>query len=147
MTGDRKPAAFVVNTPATEKQPVFSADGRWVAYISDRSGRDEVYVRAFPRDETVHQVSREGGWTPRWRGDGKELFFLNPASTMMAVSIDPAKGTALGAPRELFRTDLRPEYQHRPYDVTQNGERFLVPTMRPGEDFRVVLNWRTLLPK
>ena len=147
MTGDRKPAAFVVNTPATEKQPVFSADGRWVAYISDRSGRDEVYVRAFPRDETVHQVSREGGWTPRWRGDGKELFFLSPASKMMAVSIDPAKGTALGAPHELFRTDLRPEYQHRPFDVTQDGERFLVPTMRPGEDFRIVLDWRALLPK
>ena len=146
MTGDRKPAVFA-NTAATEKQPVFSADGRWVAYISDRSGRDEVYVPAFPRDETVHQVSREGGWTPRWRGDGKELFFLSPASKMMAVSIDPTKGTALGAPRELFPTDLRPEYQHRPYDVTRDGERFLVPTMRPGEDFRVVLNWRALLPK
>ena len=109
--------------------------------------RDEVYIRAFPRDETVHQVSREGGWTPRWRNDGRELFFLSPASKMMAVSIDPAKGTALGAPRELFPTDLRPDYQHRPFDVTRDGERFLVPTMRPGEDFRVVLNWRTLLPR
>jgi eukaryotic-like serine/threonine-protein kinase len=146
MTGDRKPAVFA-NTAATEKQPVFSVDGRWVAYISDRSGRDEVYVRAFPRDETVNQVSRDGGWTPRWRGDGRELFFLSPASKMMSVSIDPTKGTALGAPRELFRTDLRPDFQHRPFDVTRDGERFLVPTMRPGEDFRVVLNWRTLLPR
>ncbi len=146
MTGDRKPAVFA-NTAATEKQPVFSADSRWVAYVSDRSSRDEVYIRAFPRDETVHQVSREGGWTPRWRHDGRELFFLSPASKMMAVSIDPTKGTALGAPRELFPTDLRPDYQHRPFDVTRDGERFLVPTMRPSDDFRVVLNWRALLPK
>ena len=54
---------------------------------------------------------------------------------------------ALGAPRQLFQTDLRPGYQHRPYDVTRDGQRFFVPTMRPGDDFRVVLDWRTLLPK
>ena len=66
---------------------------------------------------------------------------------MMAVSIDPATGTGLGAPRGLFPTGLRHGWQHRPYDVTRDGERFLVPTMRPGDDFRVVLNWRALLPK
>ena len=64
----------------------------------------------------------------------------------MAVSVDPATGATVGVPRELFRTDFRPE-NNRPYDVTRDGQRFLVPTIRPGADFRVVLNWRTLLPK
>ena len=122
--------------------------GDWVRFPCQRKSGRLVYLpRAFPRDETVHQVSRDGGWTPRWRHDGRELFFLSPASKMMAVSIDPTKGTALGVPRELFPTDLRPDCQHRPFDVTRDGERFLVPTMRPGDDFRVVLNWRTLLPR
>ena len=145
MTGDRKPSVFL-KTTYRERQPVFSPDGRWVAYSSDSSGRDEVYIRSFPPNDTVHAVSRHGGWAPRWRGDGKELFFLNQDSTMMAVSIDPSTGTTVGVPRELFRTDFRTE-NNRPYDVTRDGQRFLVPTMRPSDDFRVVLNWRTLLPK
>ena len=147
MAGDRKPSAFL-KTKAAEKEPVFSPDGRWVAYSSDSSGHDEVYIRAFPRDETpTHPVSRGGGWAPRWRSNGEELFFLNLDSTVMAVSIDPATGTTLGVPRGLFPTGLRHGWQYRPYDVTRDGQLFLVPTMRPGDDFRVVLNWRTLLPK
>jgi eukaryotic-like serine/threonine-protein kinase len=144
--GDRKPSVFL-KTKNAEKEPVFSPDGRWVAYSSDSSGRDEVYIRPFPPGDTVHQVSRGGGWAPRWRRDGKELFFLSLDSTVMAVSIDPATGKTLGVPRGLFPTGLRHGYQYRPYDVTRDGQRFLVPTMRPGDDFRVVLNWRTLLPR
>lgn len=144
MVGDRKPSVFL-KTPFEEKQPAFSSDGRWIAYTSDSSGRDEVYIRAFPRDETetAHPVSRSGGWAPRWRRDGKELFFLSLDSKMMAVSVDPAKGATVGVPRELFRT----EFQRGSYDVTQDGQRFLIPTIRPSDDFRVVLNWRTLLPR
>jgi eukaryotic-like serine/threonine-protein kinase len=144
--GDSKPSVFL-NTPKSEKHPVFSPDGRWIAYTSGSSGREQVYIRAFPRNETVHPVSRAGGWAPRWRRDGKELFFLSLDSTVMAVSIDPATGTTLGLPRGLFPTGLRRGWQNRPYDVTRDGQRFLVPTMRPGDDFRVVLNWRTLLPR
>ena len=96
MTGDRKPSAFL-KTAATEKQPVFSADSRWVAYVSDSSGRDEVYIRAFPRDETVHQVSRErrlgAAVAPATEGSSS---FSARTSKMMAVSIDPAKGTSAG---------------------------------------------------
>ena len=65
---------------------------------------------------------------------------------MMAVSVDPAKGTTVGVPGGLFPTGFRPE-NNRPYDVTRDGQRFLVPTLRPSDDFRVVLNWRTLLPR
>ena len=63
------------------------------------------------------------------------------------ISRTPATGTTLGGPRGLFPTGLRHGWQFRPYDVTRDGQRFLVPTMRPGDDFRVVLNWRTLLPR
>jgi Tol biopolymer transport system component len=144
--GDRKPSVFL-KTKAAEKEPVFSPDGRWVAYSSDSSGHDEVYIRPFPHGDSVHQVSRAGGWAPRWRGDGQELFFLSLDSTVHAVSIDPATGTTVGVPRALFPTGLRHGWQFRPYDVTRDGQRFLVPTMRPSDDFRVVLNWRTLLPR
>ena len=65
----------------------------------------------------------------------------------MAVGIDPSSGTAVGVPRGLFPTGLRRGWQYRPYDVTRDGQRFLVPTMRPSDDFRVVLNWRALLPR
>jgi Tol biopolymer transport system component len=146
-SGGAKPMAFVRTSGEKEADPVFSRDGRWVAYTSDRSGRDEVYIRAFPRGETVHQVSRAGGWAPRWSGDGKELFFLSLNSTVMAATVDPATGITTGAPRALFPTGLRHGFQKRPYDVTSDGQRFLVPTMRPPEPFRVVLNWRALLPR
>ena len=145
--GGAKPSVFVKTPDYAETDPVFSPDGRWVAYTSDRSSRDEVYVRAFPRGETVHQVSREGGWAPRWSGDGKELFFLNLESTVMAATIDPSTGIATGVPRALFPTGLRRGFQRRPYDVTTDGQRFLVPTMRPPEPVQVVLNWRALLPR
>jgi Tol biopolymer transport system component len=145
-SGDRKQSRFV-KTQASETDPVFSRDGRWVAYTSDRSGRDEVYVQAFQGDETVHPVSRNGGWAPRWCGDGKELFFLSLDSTVMAAAIDPATGVTREVPRALFPTGLRRGFQKRPYDVTTDGQRFLVPTMRPPDDFRVVLNWRALLPR
>jgi serine/threonine-protein kinase len=146
MAGDRKPSVFL-KTKAAEKEPVFSPDGRWVAYSSDSSGRDEVYIRPFPAGDTVHPVSRTGGWAPRWRSNGQEIFFLSLDSTVMAVSVDPATGTTLGVPRGLFPTGLRHGWQFRPFDVTKDGQRFLVPTMRPSDDFRVVLNWRTLLPR
>jgi serine/threonine-protein kinase len=144
MTGDRKPSVFL-KTTYRERQPAFSPDSRWVAYSSDSSGREEVYIRPFPHGETVHPVSRSGGFAPRWRHDGKELFFVN-GDSMMAVSTDPATGTTVGVPRELFRAEFRPE-NNRPFDVTRDGQRFLVPTIRPSDDFRVVLNWRTLLPR
>jgi hypothetical protein len=65
---------------------------------------------------------------------------------MMAATVDPKTGTTVGAPRELFRTDLGRE-NNRPYDVTRDGQRFLIPTVLPSDDLRVVLNLRALLPR
>ena len=120
-------------------------DGRWVAYQSDASGRYEVVVRPFPDKDPAQTISRDGGMKPRWRGDGKELFFLSPDGTMMAAGFDATIGLPKGVPQPLFPTQL--DFgDNRPYAVDRNGERFLVPI---GADPQViaVMDWRALLPR
>jgi Tol biopolymer transport system component len=118
MTEPPVPRPFVV-TPFNERSPRFSPDGRWVAYQSDQSGRPEVYVRAFVGDASTMLVSRDGGTRPRWRRDGKELFFLAPGGKIMSVAMNG--GAPAAAPRLLFQTndvvDLEP---------AADGNRFIV---------------------
>ena len=95
----RKPVPFV-QTEFNEEQGRFSADGRWVAYVSNESGANEVYVRAFTTDFSGGSasaggsvlVSHGGGTAPRWRGDGRELFYLAPDGKMMAAEISAGPG-------------------------------------------------------
>ena len=145
MSGDRKPTPFLA-TKYSETSGTLSPDGGWMAYQSNASGQHEVYVRPFPSKEPPHQVSREGGTQPAWRGDGKELFFLAPDRTMMAARFDPGTGRVDAAgPQKLFATWLYPGNSH-PYAVSADGQRFLVPV--PLDDSpRLVLDWRTLLPR
>lgn len=113
----------------------FSPDGRWIVYNSFESGRYEVYVRAYPRAERQTRISTNGGLTPRWSRDGRELFFLTLDGTLMAVSIETqARTLTAGPPRALFTAPfaldlhesiLGPRY-HSLYDVSPDGERFLV---------------------
>ena len=122
------------------------ADSRWVAYSLGQSSRDEVYIRAFPRDErSTHGVAR-GRLGAAVAQQRTGALLSQPGEQVMAVSIDPRRAQPGRAARSCFRL-LRPGCQHRPFDVTRDGERFLVPTMRPSDDFRVVLNWRALLPR
>ena len=86
MSGDRTPKVFLSSTHS-ELNGTFSPDSRWVAYQSNASGRYEILVRPFPNKDPAQTVSRDGGMYPRWRGDGKELFFLSPDWTMMAVRL------------------------------------------------------------
>jgi eukaryotic-like serine/threonine-protein kinase len=142
MTGEREPAVFL-QTPYNEGGGVFSPDGRWIAYHSDVSGRQEVYVRPFPaREGHGILVSREGGRTPRWRGDGEEIFFLSLEGTMMAAAFDPARQQP-AVPHPLFPTHL--VTHNRPYAVTKDGLRFLVPRPLPAAPITVVLNWPVML--
>jgi eukaryotic-like serine/threonine-protein kinase len=85
-SGDGKPSVFL-RTPYDERSGTFSPTGPWVAYESNESGRTEVYVRPFPVGEWRHPISRDGGRAPRWRRDGRELFFLRPDGTLMAARI------------------------------------------------------------
>jgi Tol biopolymer transport system component len=144
MSGDRTPKVFL-SSKHSELNGTFSPDGRWVAYQSDASGRYEVVVRPFPNKDPAQTISRDGGMYPRWRGDGKELFFLSPDGTMMAAGFDATTGVPMGVPQPLFPTKLGVG-NNRPYAVDRNGERFLVPI---GADPRVVAvwDWRALLPR
>ena len=145
MAGDRTPKAYV-NSKSSELHGTFSPDGRWVAYQSNASGRSEIVVRPFPSKDPAQPVSRHGGARPRWRGDGKELFFLSPEGTMMAVGFDATNGAAEGVPRALFPTHIRLEEgdNSRPYAVAKNGDRFLLPIFT-DPPLRAVLDWRALL--
>jgi len=145
MSGDRTPKVFL-SSKHSELNGTFSPDGRWVAYQSDASGRYEVVVRPFPNKEPAQTISRDGGMYPRWRGDGKELFFLSPDGAMMAAGFDATIGLSKGMPQALFRKQLGVVGDNRPYAVDGNGERFLVPI---AADPRVVavMDWRALLPR
>src|SRR5580658_2257585 len=107
----------------------FSPDGKWVAYASDESGAWEIYVTSFPSAAGKWQVSRGGGAEPRWRGDGKEIFYIAPNGILMAVPVSSAGTFAAGNPAPLFRTQLRAQVSSTDqfsYDVTRDGQRFLV---------------------
>ncbi len=144
MTGDRKPTIFL-STQQARHGGVFSPDGRWIAYDSDATGRNEVYVRPFPAREGVFPISRDGGSHARWRDDGKELFFLAPDRTMMAARIDAARSFTASVPQPLFPSQLGSP-GNRPYAVTRDGQRFLIP-IEAHEPLRTVMDWRALLPR
>jgi len=120
-----------------------------MAYTSNESGQVQIYVQSFPKSGGKYLISREGGAEPRWRGDGKELFFLAPDGTMMAASIDAAKDFQATVPTPLFRTGLIASSANHPYVVTRDGSRFLVPVIERAmpSPLTVRLNWPAALPK
>jgi Tol biopolymer transport system component len=142
MVGDRKPRPFL-RTRFNERGPAFSPDGKWVAYASDVTGRWEIYLRRFPAGEEAIRVSSETGQLPRWRRDGKELFFLSRGGMLTAVDVDLGDGT-VGRARPLFQPILERNCC-RTYAVSRDGQRFL--TIRPTSNppVAVVLNWQARL--
>ena len=130
LFGDRKPFALLDSPALTQNWASFSPDGKWVAYTSTESQLQEVYVTPFPANGGRKvQVSRGGGFQARWRRDGKELFFLGLDRTLMAADIS-STGTIFTAQpaRPLF--DMTFAYaQYRAYDVSADGQRFLVNTL------------------
>lgn len=111
-----------------------SPDGRWLAYESQESGATEIVVRSFPGAGDRRQVSVGGGSQPRWRGDGKELFFVSPDRKIMSVEVRNAPAFEAGAPRALFQTRILPAVEARNhYDVTSDGQRFVVNSRRPDD--------------
>ena len=155
--GDRKPWVFL-KTRFNESWGQFSPDGRWVAYMSNESGRMEIYVRPFAAPEASGaaanpaaaqwQVSTAGGIHPRWRSDGKELYYIGPDGRMMGAPIT-ATATTLepGAPVALFPTRIsgggRDNQQGRQYDVARDG-RFLINTVLDDASSPITLlqNWK-----
>jgi Tol biopolymer transport system component len=146
---DKRPNLFL-STLATEWHPVFSPDGRWVAYTSDESGRYEVYVQPFPARGGKWQVSPEGGNQPIWAPDGKELFYMSPDNKLMEADVSGTPATfQAGSPRVLFETRLKGLLGRR-YDVSPDGKRFLINSMIgevKGNPMTLVENWAAELEK
>jgi WD40-like Beta Propeller Repeat len=142
-----KPYAFL-ESQHDENYGKFSPDGKWVAYSGDESGQPQVYVVAFPGPGGTWQVSAAGGAFPRWRGDGRELFYLSLDGKMMSVAVDGTIGAFRAeAPRALFPAPvaLQAGYQ---YAVTSDGERFLVNTaVAASVPVTVVSDWTLVLKK
>ena len=153
IAGDRTPSVFL-QTPFREGYAAFSPDGRWVAYESNESGRNEIYVRPFVAPGAAPaagggqwQVSTAGGIYPRWGPDGRELYYLNPAGALMAAPITVTGATfAPGAPIVLFPTRIvgggEDTAQGRQYDVAPNG-RFLINTEldSAAAPITLLMNW------
>jgi len=158
LEGNRKPFPFP-HTGLTEGSGQFSPDGRWVAYMSDESGRPEVYVRSFLADSSDPYsggggkwlISDGGGFFPQWRADGKELYYNDARSRMVAVDVSANPGFKVGVPELLFPTPIEnPLGLPGQWDVTSDGERFLISAQSSQSThapFTVVSNWPALLTR
>jgi eukaryotic-like serine/threonine-protein kinase len=149
LTGDRKPFPLL-QTQFGEANGQISPDGRWVAYRSNESGRNEIYVAPFPGPGGKWQISTAGGYFPRWRHDGSEIFYLTPDNRLMVASVNgKGPGIEVGAVKPLFPTRIvfAGGYQ---YDVSADGQRFLIdtaPEQATSSPITVVLNWTAGLKK
>ena len=150
LFGDGKPFP-IVQTAFEEMEPEVSPDGKWMAYQSNESGRREIYITAFPAGGAKWQVSTSGGTSARWRRDGKELFFLDPADEIVAVDVN-ASGNAvrLGVPHALFQNVGIAQREYGPFDVTADGKEFVLnggSLKEGGDPFTLVLDWPAELKK
>ena len=145
IDGDRTPIP-IVRTPGTASNGAFSPNGAWVAFQSNESNRFEIYVQPFPKGDKV-RISTGGGVQPRWRPDGKELFYIDPDNQLMAVPVDfSTLPPSIGTPAPLFRAQWG-QLPHHPgmwtYSVSRDGQRFLVDVLRETvSPITVLLNWK-----
>ncbi|HYT68744.1 MAG TPA: protein kinase [Vicinamibacterales bacterium] len=150
LDGDRKGRAFI-DTAAVEFGPEFSPDGKWVAYVSNESGDEDIYVVPYPGPGAKHRITVKGGASPVWSRDGRELFFQT-SEGLMAVPVTAGADIAFGAPRRLFGGDFMIDSREdgpRAYDVAPDGKRFLMfrstfPDTAPPA-FHVLLGWASSL--
>jgi eukaryotic-like serine/threonine-protein kinase len=154
LAGDGTPSGTATpfaNTAYSEEQGRFSPDTRWIAYASDESGRSEIYIQPFPAPPnggSKTPISRDGGSQPRWRRDGKELFYSSPDGKLMAVDVTQGPIFKASAPKTLFQVPVA-QIGHNVggsqvlgWDVAPDGKRFLIDTATIStEPVTVVLNW------
>jgi Tol biopolymer transport system component len=132
MTGERKPSLFL-KTAALEGGAVFSPDGHWIAYVSNDSGRFEIYLKPYPGPGERIQISKEGGAEPMWGKESWELFYRNVAKVMV-VKITPGTPIGIGQPQLLFEKKFeRSPGSRANFDVTPNGQRLLMVQLVEGK--------------
>ena len=148
LFGDRKPFPYA-HGPSNESQGQFSPDGKWMAYVSDESGTDEIYVASLPTPGGLRLVSTGGGNRPRWRRDGQELFYIASDHKLMAVSVKTGATFAAGTPRALFETKVPNLVLSQSYSVSADGQRFLLtaPLDVPSTPLTLIQNWTAGLNK
>jgi DNA-binding winged helix-turn-helix (wHTH) protein/Tol biopolymer transport system component len=133
----------LLNTTFNEAQARLSPDGHWVAYVSDRSGTQEVYVQRYPELDSPRRLSTGGGAQPQWREDQQELFFLAPDRALMAVTVSDVD--SFGAPRRLFQTSIAddPSGARDSYAAMPDGRSFLIDARRDNTrtPITVLLHW------
>jgi eukaryotic-like serine/threonine-protein kinase len=155
MDGKSEPERLMAGAGQfTLDEPHLSPDGRWLAFVSTESGRFEVYVAPFRRKGERLRVSTNGGGQPRWRRDGKELFYLSIDRSIASVTVrETAAGLELGAPTTIVPTErmnaIAQAGDYDDWDLAPDGQRFLVkvsatPNQRP--QIRVLLDWPSVVP-
>jgi len=138
---DQKAAPYL-QTDFNEGEPVFSPDGKWIAYVSNESGKNEIYVRTFPDTGGKWQISTSGGEDPLWSRDGSEIFY-DLGTKLMSVPVKTAPAFEAGTPQLLFEARFRPDNGVQ-YDVARDGKRFLVDqdvTQSAEAPVTLVQNW------
>jgi eukaryotic-like serine/threonine-protein kinase len=144
LSGDRKPVPLI-HTPFFDYAATISPDGRFIAYTSEETGRPEIYVQTMPPSGKRWQVSTSGGMAPKWRKDGKEIFFIGPDNKLFAAEIRSEENFDADTPKPLFTINERfmgPERSN--YAVSSDGQRFLVNTMidTPGlKPIQLLIHW------
>jgi Tol biopolymer transport system component len=143
----------IAETEFDERDGQFSPDNRWVAFVSNDSGRPEIYVQPFPGPGRKQSISSNGGGQPRWRRDGRELFYIALDGRMMAVAVDTSGTQFVGrAPVALFTTNVGAAVQannRQQYEVSADGQRFLMNTLvqDAASPITLILNWRPPAPQ
>jgi Tol biopolymer transport system component len=153
LEGDKKPMPFLA-TRFRETNGQFSPDGKWIAYRSDESGQDQVYVQPVPATGAKFQISTAGGGRPRWRRDGKELFYVSADGKLMAMPIKLSATIERGVPQPLFDFPIPDSFGVHQfyYQPTGDGQRFLmnIPASQEGSTanlVKMILNWQTGLKR
>jgi eukaryotic-like serine/threonine-protein kinase len=154
LTHDTKTLSIIPMTGDSKAKPLYSSDfikdefhlspdGELIAYGENRTGTWQVFVASFPGFHDIKQISLAGGVQPRWRGDGRELFFIDPQGKLMSATLERGSPPKIGIPKKLFDTGLVPDPTVNQYAVTEDGLKFLVLEPRKGflETYSVVLNW------
>jgi hypothetical protein len=134
----------LVTTPFFDESPALSPDDRFLAYASEESGRWEIYVQALDGERGRWQVSSDSGRRPRWRADGRELFFLAVPDRLMSVDVEPGAVPRFSVPRELFR------FPADGYEVAPDGQRFVVASFGegdPNKPLTLITSWPQLMAK
>ncbi|MEO7660276.1 MAG: protein kinase, partial [Pyrinomonadaceae bacterium] len=149
VEGERQSRPYLQTAPFHQYDGQISPDGKWVAYVSEESGRPEIFVQSFPEPGQKRQISTAGGNFPLWRRDGREIFYLSIDEKVMAVDVKTTGTFESGIPQALFQANLKSMSGYG-YAASADGQRFLVNTrtsLPGGPSLIVVLNWATGLKK